>query len=234
METKDKAPFFAYATASVAALVTGLVAIVLIAIFAPRCAQAAEFSVVRTYVQPMFQRSAEGVMVGAASLVVLQPGYALTNYHTVRRAELPGTTIEVVNGSGTHPLTIAATAPGFDIALVSSPALVCPCATLGYDPAQDETVIAVGFPRVRAIQQQWLTTGLIQRSDGLVIQHSAWMTVGSSGGGLFAYQRGQWVLVGLNRAIWFTEQRQELNNVSYAVPVSQLRAFLQTVKDLTQ
>jgi S1-C subfamily serine protease len=200
----------------------------------PRDAQGAEFSVTRDYVLPMFQRTSEGIMTGGASLVVIRPGYALTNYHAVRQAELPGmNTIEVVTGMGTFPLVIAATGPGFDLALVHSPALMCPCATLGNDPARDETVIAVGFPRVRQIQTQWLTAGLIQRSDGIIIQHSAWMTTGNSGGGLFAYQQGQWVLVGLNRAIVKID-RQELNNVGYAVPVSVLRGFLEAVKDLTQ
>lgn len=237
MDTNGKSDRYiriAAAIGAAAAIGTWVAAAVLAAwIFWPKQAQAAEFSVVRTYVVPMFQRAETGQLVSGATVVVVQPGYALTVYHAIQRAELGTVKLEVVTGEGTFPLTIAGAAPGLDLALVASPALKCPCAPLGHDPVQDEPVIAVGFPRVRLIGQQWLTTGLVQNSSGAIIKHSAWMTTGNSGGGLFAYQRGQWVLVGLNRAIMVTD-RQEFNNVGYAVPVSAVQGFLDAVKELTQ
>lgn len=238
MDTNDKSSRFSRIAAAIAAAaaIGTWVAVAFLAawIFWPRQTQAAEFSVTRAYVLPMFQRSREGAAIASASVVVIRPGYAVTNYHAVRRAELPdnGVTIEVLTGEGTFPLTIAGTGPGFDLALVRSDALKCPCATLGHDPVRDEPVIAVGFPRIRVIRQQWLTTGLVQSSDGTIIQHSAWMSIGNSGGGLFGYQRGEWVLVGINRAI--LRDSQEFNNVGYAVPVSVVQSFLDAVKELTQ
>jgi S1-C subfamily serine protease len=238
MDTNDKSSRFSIIAATIAAAATILTWIAVAAfaawIFWPRPAQAAEFSVTRGYVLPMFQRAASGVFVASASIVVIRPGYAVTVYHAVSRAELAenATTLEVVTGEGTFPLTVAATGPGFDLALVHSPALKCPCAPLGYDPVQDEPVVAVGFPRVRAIRQQWLTMGLVQSQGGAFIQHTAWLSTGNSGGGLFGYQQGRWVLVGLNRAIMI--ERQEFNNVGYAVPISAVQGFLDTVKELTQ
>lgn len=237
MDSNDKFNRFSRVAAAIAAAaaIGTWVAVGFLAVWflSMKPAQAAGFSDVRAYVMPMFQRAETGQLVSGATVVVIQPGYALTAYHAVQRAELGTVKLEIVTGEGTSPLAVAGTAPGFDLALVTSPALKCPCAPLGHDPVQDEMVIAVGFPRVMLIGQQWLTTGLVQNSSETVIKHSAWLTTGNSGGGLFAYQRGQWRLVGVNRAIMITE-RQEFNNVSYAVPISLVQVFLDAVKELTQ
>ena len=121
---------------------------------------------------------------GSGSAVVIAPGLALTAAHVAVNKNL------YINGK---PVTTVKIDEERDIALVSV-ALDCPCATIGSMPNLDDKVVAVGWP-LGAVE--FATEGRVQGWDVFRIWSNSPIAPGNSGGGLFAFQMGQWKLVGI-------------------------------------
>lgn len=121
---------------------------------------------------------------GSGSVVMVAPGLALTAAHVAMNENL------YINGKLTKTIKIDEER---DIALVSV-ALDCPCAPLGNMPNLDDKVVAVGWP-LGAVE--FATEGRVQGWDRFRIWSSSPIAPGNSGGGLFAFQAGEWKLVGI-------------------------------------
>lgn len=125
---------------------------------------------------------------GSGSLVMVAPGLALTAAHVSgtdgNRLKVNGQLIKVVKINF-----------DLDVALVAVSA-PCPCAPLGVLPEEDDRVVAVGFPLTVS---QFATVGHMQglSPNNNHLLASAPIIFGNSGGGLFAFQQGQWKLVGI-------------------------------------
>ena len=121
---------------------------------------------------------------GSGSVVMVAPGLALTAAHVAMNENL------YINGKLTKTIKIDEER---DIALVSV-ALDCPCAPIGSMPNLDDKVVAVGWP-LGAVE--FATEGRVQGWDRFRIWSSSPIAPGNSGGGLFAFQAGEWKLVGI-------------------------------------
>ena len=133
----------------------------------------------RSYVEKLYQESG-----GSGSAVVIAPGLVLTAAHVALNDKL------LINGKPTKVLKIN---KAVDLALVQA-AVDCPCVPLGTDVNMDDRVMAVGWPLGHL---EMATEGRVQGwMDRLVLTDST-IAPGNSGGGLFAFQDGQWKLVGV-------------------------------------
>lgn len=197
----------------------------------PRPTEAAEWSHLRQVVVPVIATK-DRTITHVGSMVIVEPGVAITAYHVVRTAEeREAEMFATVNGRGVK-LEHAGYIVERDIAVVKG-AFGCPCAKLGTNPAIDEAVLAIGYPLYLRIQTQWVSHGHVQRLTPKVIWHSAFTAPGSSGGGLFAKQGGEWRLVGIPVGVLGTE-RQFIGNVGNAAPADSVADLLDFVKSLTQ
>jgi hypothetical protein len=140
------------------------------------------------------------------SAVVVAPDHALTARHCISYGmRVDGVDVAYV----TAPLV-----QHEDAALIAAPGLECPCAFIGELPAPGDTVVAIGFPgaldgkqhvtesaKVRAVLRlrefaPWAQGPLA--AGTFIFTDKPILLAGDSGGGLFALQDGQWVLIGIN------------------------------------
>lgn len=194
-------------------------------------ATAAEFSIVRDYVRLLV---VSGEQPANGSVVVLAPRVAVTAAHALTAAKNRKGQL-LYNGS---PVEVIFIDKENDIMLIAG-GFLCPCAPLGKNPEVDDRVVAVGFPEYESAKTQMLTEGLVQRTElKQYVISSTFAAPGSSGGGLFARQDGEWRLVGITimvessyigTSVVGMRGYQQLNNMTFSAPVSTVRRLLERV-----
>ncbi|HUP90927.1 MAG TPA: serine protease [Solimonas sp.] len=161
------------------------------------------------------QISSDSMSQGSA--VVVGPGLLVTNYHVVQNSQQ----VRVTQGGIEHTATVEATDPAHDVALLRATDVDAPAVAFGRsdEVRVGDTVYAIGSPRGLELS---LSEGIVaalrtssDHDDGRLIQTTAPVSPGSSGGGLFDASAR---LVGLVSA-----QALEGQNLNFAVPVEWLR-----------
>jgi hypothetical protein len=169
------------------------------------------------------------------SAVVIAPNFALTARHcTAIGMAIDGIVVAYISVAGSQAV---------DIALVNVPGLKCPCAALGGRPVYGTRVVAIGFPG-RLEGERRMTEAATVNYIGSAITIAPWMAhplsingvfiftdkaiidSGDSGGGLFAFQGGQWVLVGINAIGVPQASGSKAEQSSGFTPVDAAAAFL--------
>lgn len=136
------------------------------------------FDTPRSYVEKIYT---EG---GSGSAVVIAPGLVLTAAHVAENSNL------LINGKPTKTLKIS---KKVDLALVQAQ-VDCPCVKLGESPILGDAVVAVGWSLGKI---EYATPGTVQGwGDGMLWTDTT-IAPGNSGGGVFAFQKGEWKLVGI-------------------------------------
>jgi hypothetical protein len=157
-------------------------------------------------------QSAEGQgMQGSA--VVVGPGRLVTNNHVVAGAAQ----ITVRHGADQYSAYVATADPEHDLALLRADALLAPSVRFGNgeDVRVGQSVYAIGSPRgLEQTLSEGIVSSLRSTADGSVIQTTAAISPGSSGGGLFD-DHGR--LIGLT-----TMQALNGQSLNFAIPIAWL------------
>lgn len=151
--------------------------------------------------------------------VVMGREEVLTNCHVVRRSNR----LKVRHASGEFDARLQLADEQHDLCRLSVPGLAAPSVTLaGSEPVRvGQKVFAIGSPQgLDLTLSDGLVSSLRSTPDGEVIQTTAPVSPGSSGGGLFN-ETGQ--LVGL-----VTFQSTSGQNLNFAVPVSWIQRMSAT------
>lgn len=157
--------------------------------------------------------NASGNPIAQGSGIKLPSGRFITNFHVVKE----GTTFRVGHGDHFVPATIYAADAEKDLCLLDAPGLKAPAIVLGHaaNLRVGATVYAVGSPQGLELS---LSNGLVSQLRGgppPIIQTTAAISPGSSGGGLFdAHGR----LVGITS--FYLKGGQNLN---FAIPVEWIK-----------
>lgn len=159
-----------------------------------------------------------GVPAGVSSGVMIAPKVMLTAAHVV--SNQPENSTFFVGGK---PAKVLRADQGKDLALLMVE-LGCPCASLGETPTPNTEVVKIGFPKHSTIALQVVTYGRAQgvaggEAKGLLL-HTANMTHGDSGGGVFVRHLFGWRLVGI------TSQMVNGRGYSHFGPVGVPLAYL--------
>src|SRR5579884_1461952 len=153
--------------------------------------------------------NARGAVVAFGSGVVSAPGCVITNRHVIE----DGVSFRVVHSARKWPAQLMKVDPDHDLAELSVAGLDAPAVTV-LDSSKlevGETVFAIGAPEgLELTISEGLISGLRDFDKGRVIQTSAAISPGSSGGGLFDTQ-GR--LVGITT--FYLKEGQSLN---FALP----------------
>ena len=152
---------------------------------------------------------AQGSAIRFGSGVVIAPGRVITNRHVIEG----GASFRVEHGGEKWPAALAGVSPDHDLAGLSVAGLAAPDVTVrdSSSLAVGERVYAIGAPEgLELTISEGLISGLRDFDKGRVIQTSAAMSPGSSGGGLFDSE-GR--LVGITT--FYLKEGQSLN---FAVP----------------
>lgn len=156
----------------------------------------ADPSVVRIYSK---SPSGRGGITGSG-FVITDGGHVVTNFHVVARHLNAGYGLAVVDGNRLKPARVVWRSPGYDLAIIQAKGLRRPRAPLALEePEKGDPVYAIGFPgvgdRLTFARDTTFTEGVVGRKfrapwrKGLpeirIIQHSADINKGNSGGPLF-------------------------------------------------
>jgi Flp pilus assembly protein TadD len=163
--------------------------------------------------------STDGTLVSFGSGVVVTPGHVITNKHVLKE----GTAIRVKHGKHTWPAKLTHLDPNHDICQLLVENLVAPPLSIrDYSSlVVGERVYAIGAPEGFDLTlSEGLISGLRQRASTDVIQTTAPISHGSSGGGLFDSE-GR--LIGITT--YFIEEGQSLNFAVSALLISGLDNF---------
>ena len=161
--------------------------------------------------------NAAGVTVASGSGVVIGPGSVVTNCHVALRGEA----LEVTLNAASYSASVEVANEERDLCLLNVPGLVAPAVSLGsVDSLRvGQRVYAVGAPQGLDLTiSDGIISALRDVPDGKMIQTSAPVSPGSSGGGLFDTS-GRMVGV-------VTFQTKVGQNLNFAVPadwVSEMR-----------
>jgi len=160
--------------------------------------------------------NAQGQTYSRGSGVVIGPQRVITNCHVIDRA----VTVKVKSGSSEYTATSGTSDTYFDLCLLQVENLPAPEVRRG--SAQNlqvgQTVYAIGAPQgLDRTLSQGLISALRDTPDGAVIQTSAPISPGSSGGGLFDAE-GR--LIGIT-----TFQTKYGQNLNFALPVDWLESM---------
>jgi len=194
--------------------------------------KAAEYSITRSYVRPIII-VAQGDGVNG-SMVVIAPGFALSANHVVEAAKQRKAPMVTLVGSIQKPLTVVATDARHDLVLLTGE-FECPCVSLGRRPSIDDEVISVNFPEYIDTRTQVLSIGLVQGFLEEKMVTTTLATTGSSGGGLFIKQNGEYKLVGIVTHVGATTidtsivgltAYQQLQWFIHSTPVDIVKQFL--------
>lgn len=198
-------------------------------------ANSAEFSVLRQYVKPILVGVSDGKgnwkLQSHGSGIVIAPGYVLTAHHVVMDPE--GSRISVVaNNNRLTARVVKADEPN-DLALLYVPAIDCPCIQVSTRPAEiDAEVFHVGYPLYAKFPIQYLTHGFVQdvQKGNLFITTN--IAPGSSGGGVFTKEYGDYKLIGVITSAVQANQdspfapRAMMHWMALATPADIVRRFL--------
>lgn len=144
--------------------------------------------------------------------VAVAQGKVVTNYHVVRGARK----IFIKQGAQSSEAVLESSDESHDLALLRNWDLKAPAVNFGAQVAIGQSVFAIGSPRGLELSlSEGLVSSLRNTADGALIQTTAAISPGSSGGGLFDEQ-GR--LVGLTTAQILNGQ-----NLNFAIPVEWLR-----------
>jgi len=151
----------------------------------------------------------QGKLAGMGSGVMLPSGDVITNYHVVKA----GVRYLVGQGKKGVPATLKAGDPDKDLCLLTAPGLTAKPARLGQAARLKvgEPVYAVGAPQGLELS---LSEGIVSQLRGgppPLIQTTAAVSPGSSGGGLF---NSEGELVGIT-----TLQVKDAQSLNFALPV---------------
>jgi len=159
-----------------------------------------------------------GRTIGSGSGVVIENGVVLTNCHVAQR----GATLAVKFGEKSMPATIQLADEAFDLCRLDVPELSAPAVVIGSVTSlrTGQRVFAIGAPvGLELTISEGIVSALREMDDGTVIQTTAPISPGSSGGGLFDVS-GR--LVGI-----VTFQHRYGQNLNFALPadwIGQMRA----------
>jgi tetratricopeptide (TPR) repeat protein len=162
-----------------------------------------------------------GRTVSEGSGVVIGPGEVVTNHHVVEA----GTTVKVRAGKQEFPAVVRYPDPGHDLCLLAVTGLAAPAATLASARALKvgEKVFAIGAPEGLALtMSEGIVSSLPTLDNDVVIQTTAPISPGSSGGGLFDAQ-GR--LVGITS--YYLKKGQNLN---FALPADWIAVLVAHAK----
>lgn len=156
--------------------------------------------------------------------IVVAPGRVATNYHVIADASR----ISVRQGSTSYEASVERSDPAHDLALLRVDGLDAPVVAFGGTVRIGQSVYAVGSPRGLELSlSEGIVSSLRSSEDGQVIQTTAPISPGSSGGGLFD-EEGR--LVGLT-----TAQAVEGQNLNFAIPTAWLlRLGIAVVPETTE
>jgi hypothetical protein len=127
---------------------------------------------------------ANGKVTTLGSGVVIAPGLVITNRHVIK----DGVTFRVEHGDDAWNARLAWVDPDHDLALLRATGLQVPPVPFRSSPTVlvGERVYAIGSPEGLELSlSQGIVSGLREYQGGYVIQTSAPVSPGSSGGGLF-------------------------------------------------
>lgn len=161
-------------------------------------------SVVKVIVADAF-----GAPVGTGSGVVTARGNVITNCHVV----LQGPNVTVKAGKDSHMASVTLADETFDLCQLSVPSLTAPAVDIGSMQyvRTGQKVFAIGAPQgLELTISEGIVSSLREIRVGTVIQTTAAISPGSSGGGLFNVS-GQ--LIGIT-----TFQHRSGQNLNFAVP----------------
>lgn len=156
---------------------------------------------------------ASGQPFGSGSGVVIGPQRVVTNCHVVQRAA----NVKVRYGDTEYAATSGTSDTQYDLCVLQVPNLTAPEVQRGRleDLRVGQTVYTIGAPQgLDRTLGQGLISALRETRDGTVIQTSAPISPGSSGGGLFDAE-GR--LIGIT-----TFQTKSGQNLNFALPVNWL------------
>jgi len=159
-----------------------------------------------------------GRTIGSGSGVVIEVGVVLTNCHVAKA----GTTLTVKFGEKSMPATIQTADETFDLCRLNVPGLSASAVRIGSVTSlrTGQRVYAIGAPvGLQLTISEGIVSALREVDDGTVIQTTAPISPGSSGGGLFDVS-GR--LVGI-----MTFQHRYGQNLNFALPadwIGQMRA----------
>ena len=190
----------------------------------PSSLPAAGHSTVVSNPETLYATAAPSVMVieavngndqtyGRGSGVVIGPQRVITNCHVIDRA----VSIKVKTGSTEHSATSGISDTYLDLCVLQVEGLLAPEVKRGSakNLQVGQTVYAIGAPQgLDRTLSQGLISALRETPEGTVIQTSAAISPGSSGGGLFDTE-GR--LIGIT-----TFQTKAGQNLNFAVPVDWL------------
>jgi cytochrome c-type biogenesis protein CcmH/NrfG len=152
---------------------------------------------------------AGGKVTAFGSGVVIAHGFVVTNRHVVEKA----VSVQAEHGSKKWTARVSKVDPDHDLAELSVPGLAAPAVQIRDSStlAVGETVYAIGAPEgLELTISEGLVSGLRDFDKTRVIQTSAAISPGSSGGGLFD-AKGQ--LVGIT-----TSYLKDGQNLNFALP----------------
>ena len=159
-----------------------------------------------------------GDPVSQGSGVVVARGEVITNCHVTD----PGVQVEVKVGNDSYPASVTTADHEFDLCRLSASGLDAPAVTVAGagDLQTGERVFAIGAPRgLELTISDGIVSSLRETAAGRIIQTTAAVSPGSSGGGLFDAQAR---LVGI-----VTFQARDGQNLNFAVPadwIGQMRS----------
>jgi tetratricopeptide (TPR) repeat protein len=156
-----------------------------------------------------------GSLVATGSAVAVAPDQVVTNKHVIEA----GVAFRIKQGSKTWPAAVAYVDPDHDLGRLAAEGLKAPAVPVRFSPVLTvgEHVYSIGAPEgLELTISEGLISGLREFEQVRLIQTSAAISHGSSGGGLFDAQ-GQ--LVGITT--FFLKDGQNLN---FALPGEWVRA----------
>jgi hypothetical protein len=155
---------------------------------------------------------ASGKMIGQGSGVVVGSGIVITNCHVVAEAWQ----ISVKVGGKVLPGKVVVSDRELDLCSVNVAGLAAPAVTVsGSDARVGERAFAIGAPEgLELTLSEGIVSSLRPTTRGSIIQTTAPISPGSSGGGLF---NGSGQLIGI-----VTFQHKTGQNLNFAVPASWL------------
>jgi tetratricopeptide (TPR) repeat protein len=159
---------------------------------------------------------AAGTVVAKGSAVAVTPGEVVTNRHVIE----DGVSWRLKRGDHSWPATITHLDPDHDLCQLKAEGLAAPPATVRSSEtlAVGERVYAIGSPEgLELTLSEGLISGLREYEKAHIIQTSAAISPGSSGGGLFDVQ-GR--LIGIT-----TFYLKEGQNLNFALPGEWLLAL---------